>query len=103
MQLTQIVDSVDENAAVIFKRKDDDISIKIKNIEFIFLLNDIREIVKEKKMREIILGDKNTDCMKFTRQDNDSTIEISLSKQGSEIIQKFDIEEVAVALRFITN
>ena len=103
MQLTQIIESTDEKAVIIFKREDDNIRTKIKNIEIDFSVDEIKEVVRGKKMREIILGDKDTDSMKFVRQDNDSTIEITVSKLGNEITQKFDIEEVAVALRFITN
>lgn len=102
MQLTQIIESIDEKAVVVFKREDDNIRTKIKSFEIDFSVDEIKEIVRGKKMREIILGDNNIN-MKFVKQDNDSTVEITLCKQGAEITQKFDIEEIAVALRFITN
>ena len=55
MQLTRIVESVDESAVVIFRKKDDDVFIRIKDFEINILVDDIKEVVKGKKMREIII------------------------------------------------
>ncbi len=60
------------------------------------------EIEKGGNMRDVRLGDDNV-FMSFVRQDGDNVVEVTMKNMDDTIIQKYDAEELAIAIRFITE
>lgn len=59
-------------------------------------------IEKGEAMRDVVIGDENA-SIGFVRNDGDSMVEVTMKKQGQTIVQKYDIDELDIALRFITD
>lgn len=81
------------------------VTLKIRDIsvfdgieQFMDLINIIES---GENMRDVRIGDDNV-SMSFVRQSEDSTVEVTIKKMDVTIVQKYDVDELAVALRFIT-